>query len=116
MIDHEEKIKDALAGIPSLKALCSSWPDDKTKYPAIVVDLAADQSSDFRDDRPYLVELEYYIRIFDTDPTKKRMRAVLAEVDTRMEALGYTRTFRFEQNENNVKQWVTRYKTMVSAG
>jgi len=113
MIDHEDKIKDALEGIPGLKSLSSSWPDDKTAYPAIVVDLASDLHVAFYNDRPYLTELQYYVRLFARN--KDDLRRLLAEVDTRMEAIGYERVFRFEQNDANVKQWVTRYLTTVSA-
>ena len=113
MIDHESKIKDALEGIPGLKSLSSSWPDDTTAFPAIVVDLASDQTADRRDDRPYLTELQYYVRLFARN--KDDLRRMLTETDARMAAIGYERVFRFEQNDANVKQWVTRYLTTVSA-
>jgi hypothetical protein len=113
MIDHESKIKDALEGIPGLKSLSSSWPDDTTAFPAIVVDLAAEQTTRWYNDRPYLTELQYYVRLFARN--KDDLRRMLTETDTRMAAIGYERVFRFEQNDANVKQWVTRYLTTVSA-
>ena len=113
MIDHESKIKDALEDIPGLQSLSSSWPNDETAFPAIVVDLASDQTADRRDDQPYLVELQYYVRLFAR--SKDELRQLMPAVDTRMAAIGYERVFRFEQNDANVKQWVTRYVTTVSA-
>ena len=113
MIDHEEKILDALEDIPGLTYAGDSWPDGEADYPRIIVALASDMVRDRRDDKPYLVSLEYYLRIFGSD--KPTMRFILAECDTRMAAIGYERTFRHEQNDADVKLWTTRYKTTVSA-
>lgn len=113
MIDHEEMIKSALEDISKLKSVSSEWPDEKALYPAIVVALASEINDDYRDDAPYLMEMEYYVRIFDTDKTKKRMRAVLEEADQRMAAIGYRRISRVEQNMPRVNQWICIYQTTI---
>ena len=64
MTDHKEIIKTALEDITGLGSISDSWPTAKTKLPAIVVDLASEQGADRRDDKRYLTEIEFYVRIF----------------------------------------------------
>ena len=113
MTDHKEIILSALEDIPGLGSLSDSWPDTETPLPAIVVDLASELTTDRRDDTRYLQELEYYVRIFASNAADTH--AILGAVDPRMTALGYERTFRFDQNTAGAKQLITRYtKTIPS--
>ena len=113
MVDRTQQIIDALKDTPDIKWISDSWPTAKAVYPCIVVDLASERNTDRRDDRPYLGEYEYYVRIFAV--TRPPMLRILEEIDKRMAGIGYERTFRHEQNEPGVKQWVMRYRTAVYA-
>ena len=111
MIDHEEMILEALEPIPGLRYVGDSYPEGEAETPLIVVELASDRVEKYAGDKPYLVEMEYYLRIYGTE--KKTMRRILAEADARMADIGYRRTFRYEGNSADIKLWTTRYKTFV---
>lgn len=109
MIDHEEKIIEALVDIPGLKHVGDTYPEGLADVPSIIVELASDRVVDWRDDKPYLRELEYYLRLYGA--SKRTMRRILAEMDSRMDAIGYWRIFRREQSDADVKLWNTTYRT-----
>ncbi len=111
MTDYKEQIKTALEDIPGLGSLSDSWPASEADLPAIVVDLASEQGTDRRDDRRYMTELEYYVRLFAGTPAG--VHALLEAVNPRMEALGYERTFKFDQNAAGALQTITRFTKTV---
>ncbi len=105
MTDHKEIIKTALEDIPGLSSISDSWPDAETVLPAIVVDLASEQGTDRREDKRYLTEIGYYVRIFASTPAQ--IHAMFEAVYPRMEALGYEITFKFDQNTEGARQTIT---------
>jgi hypothetical protein len=100
-------IKNALKDIPGLGSISGTWPTAKSKFPAIVVGLVSRKNTDRRDDQAYLVESEYYVRIFayDSDVVDDLFDAV----KTRMEAIGWELTYSFEQNVEGALQMICRY-------
>jgi len=111
MTDHKEIIKTALEDITGLGSISDSWPDAETQLPAIVVDLASEQGKDRRDDRRYLTEIEFYVRIFANTPAA--IHAMFEAVCPRMEALSYELTFKFDQNTAGARQLITRWTKTV---
>lgn len=111
MTDYKEQIKTALEDIPGLGSISDSWPDAETVLPAIVVDLASELGTDRRDDRRYMTELEYYVRIFAGTPAQ--IHTMFEAVNPRMEALGYELTFKFDQNTAGALQLITRYTRTI---
>ena len=107
MTDYKEEIKAALEDVPGLKSLSDSWPDTETELPAIVIDLASEKGADRRDDKRYMTELVYYVRIFAD--TSQEAQAIFVAVKPRMENLGYENVFKFDQNLAGAKQMVTRF-------
>ena len=106
-MSDRKTIKNALKDIPGLGSISGSWPTAKSKFPAIVIGLASRQNTDRRDDQAYMVEIEYYVRIFayDADTVDDLFDAV----KTRMEAIGWELTYSFEQNAEGALQMITRY-------
>lgn len=112
MIHNEaETIKAKLAGIAGVASVTRGWPRAFDELPCIAVSKAADTPVEFRDDREYLAELEYYIRIF----TERASVAdkIAQEVDEAMEALGYTRTFSYDDDDSDVRIAAMRYRKYV---
>jgi len=107
MADDKTTIKDALKGITGLGSISSSWPNAKTKFPAIVVDLASRKIVDRRDDVKYLTENVYYVRIFGYDPDV--IQTIFDAADPLMEALGYECIFSFDQNTEGALQQINHY-------
>ncbi len=111
MTDYKEEIKTALEDIPGLGSISDSWPVSVADLPAIVVDLASEQGTDRRDDKRYMSELEYYVRIFADTPSA--IYAMHEAVQPLVEALGYEFTFKFDQNTAGALQLITRYKRTI---
>ena len=65
----------------------SAWPREPPAVPVVLVTLAGERAADRRDDRWYLTELEYYVRVFAAKSGE--LRRVVAAVDDAMRALGY---------------------------
>ncbi len=113
MTDYKEQIKTTLEDIPGLGSISDSWPASVADLPALVVDLASEQGADRRDNRRYMTEQEFYVRIFAGTPAQ--IHAMFEAVVPRMEALGYELTFKFDQNTAGALQTITRYaKTIPS--
>ena len=111
MTDHKEIIKTAIEDIPGLGSISDSWPDVETVLPAIVVDLANEQGTDRRDDKRYLTEIGFYVRIFASSPAQ--IHAMLEAICPRMEALGYEITFKFDQNTDGARQMITIWSKTI---
>lgn len=107
MASDKTTIKNALKTISGLGSISGSWPNAKTKLPAIVIDLASRRTTDRRDDVKYLVAKEYNVRIFATDPDT--VDTISEAVETRMEAIGWECTFSFDQNVEGALQQINRY-------
>lgn len=112
MIHNEaETIKARLIGISGVKSVTRGWPRSYEKLPCIAVSKAADTPVEYRDDREYMAELEYYIRIF----TERASAAdkIAEEVDAAMEEMGYTRTFAYDDDESDIRICAMRYRKYV---
>ena len=92
-----DRIGGALAAISSIKCITRGWPAalDSQTLPCVVVQKAGERGVDVRDNREYITELEYYIRVFAA--TAPQADQVSAAVLQTMEALGYERVFAWEE-------------------
>ena len=112
MIHNEAPaIKERLSAIEGVKSVTRGWPKSFERLPCIAIAKAADTPVDFADDREYLAELEYYIRIF-TDRTADADR-ISQEVDEAMEGMGYMRTFSYDDDDSDVRMAALRYRKYV---
>ena len=114
MASERVTIKNALKTITGLGSISSSWPNSKSKFPTILIDLASRKNADRRDDVSYLTEHVYNVRTFGYDPD------VVEEISEAavplMAAIGYERVFSFTQNVEGALQQIDRYsKTAPSA-
>ena len=112
MIHNEaETIRAALGAIEGVQHVTRGWPKRLECLQCIAVTKAADTPVDFRDDRAHLAELEYYVRVFADSAQQADAIAVLA--DAAMEALGYTRTFSYDDDDGRVRIAAMRYRKYV---
>ena len=86
MTDDLPRILGALEQLDGL-TVASAWPREPPAVPVVLVTLAGERAADRRDDRWYLTELEYYVRVFAAKSGD--LRRVAAAVDDAMRALGY---------------------------
>lgn len=112
MIHNEAPaIKARLEMIEGVRSVTRGWPKSFERLPCIAVTKAADTPVEFRDDKEYIAELEYYIRIFtgrvsDADELTEA-------VDAAMEEMGYTRTFSYDDDDSEVRMSALRYRKYV---
>lgn len=117
MIDKEQEIIDLLSTINGVKKCGAAWPKDLNTLPCITITLAGDKATDHRDDRRYLTELEYYVRVFaSTNSVQKTetWRCIVAEAVQRMEDAGWVKTFRWEEPGADVRQYAMRFKKVFT--
>ncbi len=109
MTDKEQEIIDRLATISGVKKCGPAWPEKLDATPCIAVSLAGESFPDYRDDRRYLTELEYYVRVF---ASKKNgdVHRISQEVIQLMEDDGWIYTFRWEDPSADMRQFVMRFK------
>lgn len=106
--DEATRIADALRGIGGATVV-TTWPKAPETSPVILLTLAGERGADRRDDREYLTEHEYYVRVFSAKAAD--MCRVCAAVHEIMHDLGYERTFRWEEPSDGWRQTAARYKT-----
>ena len=112
MIHNEAPaIKERLLQLEGVKSVTRGWPKSSERLPCIAISKAADTPVDHADDREYLTELEYYIRIFadrvaDVDTLSER-------VDEEMQEMGYMRTFAYDDDDSDVRMCAIRYRKYV---
>lgn len=112
MIHNEApKIKERLSRLEGVKSVTRGWPKSFERLPCIAISKAADTPVQFKDDKEYLAELEYYIRIF-TDRVSDA-DALAEAVDAAMEGMGYTRTFSYDDDDSDVRMAAMRYRKYV---
>ena len=85
MTDDLPRILSALEKVDGV-TVTSAWPREPPAVPVVLVTLAGERAADRRDDRWYLTELEYYVRVFAAKSGE--LRRVVAAVDDAMRALG----------------------------
>ncbi|MEA5017027.1 MAG: hypothetical protein VB099_20965 [Candidatus Limiplasma sp.] len=105
---QRKEIIQALKSIPGVRNISAAWPEGKDPIPCITVDLASKRATDRRDDKPYLTQTEFYVRLFavaDGD-----FESIGGEIEARMEELGYEQTFGWEEPGPGVRQLAFRYQ------
>ena len=108
MTDDLPRILTALEKVDGV-TVTSAWPREPPAVPVLLVTLAGERAADRRDDRWYLTELEYYVRVFAAKSGE--LRRVAAAVDGVMRALGYDLAFRWDEPGEGWRQAAMRYKT-----
>lgn len=112
MIHNEaEAIKARLMGVEGVRSVTRGWPKGFADLPCIAITKAADTPIERRDDQEYLAELEYYVRIFGDKISQVDDLAPL--VDAAMEEMGYTRTFSYDDDGDDVRMQAMRYRKYV---
>ena len=106
--EEQTRILTALGRIEGIEAT-TAWPREPPRKPVALVTLAGERAADRRDDRWYLTELEYYVRVFAAKSGE--LRRVVAAVDGAMRALGYDLAFRWDEPGEGWRQAAMRYKT-----
>lgn len=104
-------IKAALRSIQSVKLVSTTWPKNFATLPCLVVQLSGESPADYRDNREYLTELEWYVRVFSG--SERAHYALCDAVRERLEALGYSRTFRWDEGGAEVWHTAFRFKKMI---
>ncbi len=99
-----------LGQIPGVAAAHRGWPKDFESLPCIAVTEAGNAPADSRDDREYLTELEYYVRVFAVKA--EQIDAIASAVEDTMLGLNYTRTFCWDDDSADIRQKVMRYKKL----
>ena len=107
MTDDLPRILAALEAVDGV-TVTSAWPREPPAVPVVLVTLAGERAADRRDDRWYLTELEYYVRVFAAKSAD--MRRVCSAVDDAMSVLGYELTFRWEEPGEGWRQTAMRYR------
>ncbi len=117
LIDEMPQILAALAPVPGVAAVHEGWPKTFEQLPCIAVEEAGNTPTDFRDDKAYVTELEYTVRVFAVKAEEKRAIASAIEgTDDEpgpLPAMGYTRTFSWDDDSADVRQKVMRYKKIL---
>lgn len=105
------QIVAALMEIPGVAAACRGWPKDFETLPFIAVSEAGNAPADWRDDREYLTQVEYYVRVFAV--RAEQIDAIASAVEDKMPGLGYARTFSWDDDSADIRQKVLRYQKMI---
>lgn len=112
MIHNEAPaIKERLSRIDGVASVTRGWPRSFAHLPCLAIAKAADTPVDFADDREYLTELEYTVRIFAQ--RIEEMDRLEGDVDEAMQELGYTRTACYEDDNAEVRMTALRYRKYV---
>lgn len=112
MIHNEAgAIRERLCAIDGVAAVTRGWPKSFAQLPCIAISKAGDTPVDYRDGRERIAELEYYIRIFTQRASDAD--AIAVEVDAIMESMGYTRTFSYDDDAQDVRMDALRYRKYV---
>lgn len=110
MTDDAPRIAEALRKIDGI-TVTTAWPKEKPNKTVVLVTLAGDRPVDWRDNKEYLTELEYYVRVFTAKADE--MRRVCGMVHKNMEELGYEKSFRWEDEGQDMRQTTLRYKITI---
>lgn len=108
LLDDKPRVLAALEQIPGVTEALPAWPKDFARVPVIVVTEAGQEVADRRDDRRYLQQLEYYVRVFAKGTAQ--LTRIADAADDVMTELGYELTFAWEDDSAEVRQKVLRYR------
>lgn len=106
--NHTQQIIEALSALPELVRASRGWPKDFKRLPCACVSRASDVARDYRDDAAYLRAYEYYVRIFAQTADQADFAA--DAVDDMLVSMGYERTFVYDDDNEDVRQVVLRYR------
>lgn len=107
MTDEDTRILTALGGIEGADVV-TAWPREPGLIPVVMLTLAGESAADRRDDRIYLIEYEYYVRVFAAKAAD--LRRVRAAVDDVMDSLGYACVLRWDEPGDGWRQTAMRYR------
>lgn len=107
-LGQKQEIIDALATISGVKKVSESWPEGTNNIPCITIDMAGNRPTDYRDDKPYVREVEFYIRLFAK--ARADFLKIGLEIERIMEGLGYDQSFQWEEPGAGIRQLAFRYK------
>lgn len=114
LIDETPELLLVLATVPGVKAVHEGWPKNFEQLPCIAVEAAANEPVDFRDGKPYLYALEYYVRVFAVKADQRRDIAAAIEGTEKepgpMPRLGYTLANSWGDSNPNIRQKIMLYK------
>lgn len=108
MLSQRREILTALKAIPGLRNASASWPRNQDPIPCVTVDLASRRATDRRDDRAYLTETQFYVRLFAV--SEQDFERLEPEVEDALEALGYEQVFQWEETGQGVRQLAFRFQ------
>ena len=103
---ERERIKTALWNVAGVKLVTTDWPKQFNTTPCIVLTMAGEQGADFRDDKEYLTEQEWYVRVFSAK--EPELLKVADGAQAAMEELGYARNLRWEEPGDAIRQVAIR--------
>ena len=106
-----ERIREALQQVAGVKGVTRVWPTSLEALPCVAISKASDTTADYRDDRAYLKEVEYYVRIFSS--TASEGDAIAPGIDAQMEGLGYTLVFACDEDDGETRVQAMRYRRYV---
>ena len=100
----------ALAAVTSAQHVTRGWPaaDAEDVEPLIALRLASESCTARYDDRAYLMETEYDLRVFARDPAQAD--TVAEEATLCMQSLGYQRIFAAEEASAAMHQRIGRFR------
>lgn len=108
-LSHEiEPLMAALRTVPGVQSVVRGWPKAKEKLPCIAVNLASEVVLDYRDDRRYLMEVEFYLRLFTAQATQAD--ALRDAIDDLMLSQGYELTMAYDDDSEQIRMSVFRYR------
>lgn len=112
MIHNEaDVICRRLGELEGVRSVTRGWPKRPEALPCIAVHKAADTPVVFAGDRAHIAQLEYDVRVFAV--RSEQADTIAAAADTAMEDMGYTRTLCYDDDSQDVRMAVLRYRRYV---
>lgn len=107
------RIMDALGAIEGVARVTRGWPHQPAQdaLPCIVVQKTGEKAVGWRDDLEYLTWREYTVRVFAAQAMQAD--ALDAAVRRTMRALGYGRSFSWEESDGTAHQRLSRYQSCM---
>lgn len=107
LLNDAPRIVQTIAGLSIAKNVTRGWPASFAKLPTVAVTEAGNVHAEYRDNRAYVDELIYDIRVFAYTP--EDIDTVAAAVEDAMEGIGYTRILVHDDDSAEVRMKVMRY-------
>lgn len=108
--DDKPRIIASLKKIPGISNVVPAFPREFTKRPIIAITEAANRPVQFRDDREYLTQLQYMVRVFAH--TEEEISRISSHVEDIMTiTLDYVRVGCWQDDSGQTRQRVITYST-----